>query len=265
MSFTVLITGASSGIGRALAHEFASHGHDLVLVARTSSALEALAAELARDHGVRASSLAADLTQVDATSRLVAELDNAGLSIDVLVNNAGFGMQGTFAELPVDRQLQMIQLNAVVLTDLTRRLLPGMIARRRGGVLNVGSTAAFQPGPFMAVYYATKAYVVSFSEAIAEEVSGSGVRVSCLAPGPTESGFADTAGLVGTRLFSGPVMRADDVARIAYAGWDRGESLVIAGRGNRLRAMVARFAPRAWVRRTVAALNSRPPGGSPPA
>jgi short-subunit dehydrogenase len=168
-------------------------------------------------------------------------------------------MQGAFAALPVERQLQMVQLNVAVLTDLTRRLLPGMLARRRGGVLNVGSTAAFQPGPFMAVYYATKAYVVSFSEAIAEEVSGQGVLVSCVAPGPTATGFADTAGLIGTRLFNGPVMTAGEVARIAYDGWARGERLVIAGRGNRLRALVARFAPRGWVRRTVRALNTRPP------
>jgi uncharacterized protein len=259
MSFTVLITGASSGIGRALAHEFARHGHSLVLVARTASALEALAAELARDHGIRASALAADLTQPDAPARMVAELEAASLPIDVLVNNAGVGLQGAFAELPVESQLQMIHLNIVALTDLTRRLLPGMLARRRGGVLNVGSTAAFQPGPFMAVYYATKAYVVSFSEAIGEEVAGSGVRVTCLAPGPTDTGFASAAGLLGTRLFSGDVMRADDVARIAYAGWERGESLVIAGRANRIRALVARFAPRAWVRRTVRALNTRPP------
>jgi short-subunit dehydrogenase len=259
MSFTVLITGASSGIGRALAHEFARHGHNLVLVARSASALDAMAAELARDHGVRASALAVDLTEADAPARLVAELDAASQAVDVLVNNAGVGLQGAFAELPVERQLQMIQLNVVALTDLTRRLLPGMLARRRGGVLNVGSTAAFQPGPFMAVYYATKAFVLSFSEAIGEEVSGSGVRVTCLAPGPTDTAFAETSGLTGTRLFGGDVMRADDVARIAYAGWERGDSLVIAGQGNRVRALVARFAPRAWVRQKVRALNTRPP------
>jgi short-subunit dehydrogenase len=257
--FTVLITGASSGIGRALAQEFAADGHHLVLVARTAGTLDALAEELARERGVRASALAADLTEAGAAPRLVAELASAELTVDVLVNNAGFGMQGAFAALPVDRQLQMIQLNTVVLTELTRLLLPGMLARRRGGVLNVASTAAFQPGPFMAVYYATKAYVLSFSEALGDEVAGSGVRVTCLAPGPTDTAFAATAGLIGSRLFSGGAMRADDVARVAYAGWQRGESLVIAGRGNRLRALVARFAPRAWVRRQVRSLNTRPP------
>jgi len=259
MPLTALITGASSGIGRALAREFAAHGHDVVLVARTSDALDVLAAELAREHGVRASALSTDLTHVDAVPRLVAELDAAETTIDVLVNNAGFALQGAFAELPIDRQLQMIQLNAMVLTDLTRRFLPGMLARGRGGVLNVGSTAAFQPGPFMAVYYATKAYVVSFSEALAEELSGSGLRVSCVAPGPTETRFADAAGAVGTRLFNGPMMQAGEVARIAYDGWERGEGLVIAGRGNRIRALISRFAPRGWVRRTVRGLNTRAP------
>lgn len=256
---TALITGASSGIGRALAHEYARHGHDVVLVARTAGALEDLAAELARGHGVRASALAADLTQVEAVPRLVAELSAADLTVDVLVNNAGFGLQGAFAELPADRQLQMIQLNTVVLTELTRLLLPGMLARGRGGVLNVASTAAFQPGPFMAVYYATKAFVLSFSEAIGDEVAGTGVRVTCLAPGPTDTAFAGAAGLIGSRLFSGGLMRADDVARIAYSGWERGDSLVIAGRGNQIRALVARYAPRAWVRQRVRELNVRPP------
>ena len=191
---TALITGASSGIGRDLARVFAADGYNLVLVARRAAALQGLADELTRDYRIAASVIAADLAEPDATAQIVAQVSAAGTVVDVVVNNAGFGLQGTVAELPLERQLEMIQVNVTALTALSRSFLPSMLSRNRGGILNVGSTAAFQPGPLMAVYYATKAYVESFTEALAEEVSGTAVRVSCLCPGPTETGVRRSGG-----------------------------------------------------------------------
>lgn len=254
---SVLITGASSGIGRSLARLFAADGYSLVLVARRAAALEALAAELARDHGVTVRVIPIDLTAPSAASELHEKVVGAGVAVDVLVNNAGFGMQGPFASLPLERQMQMIQLNVTALTALTRLLLPPMLERRRGGILNVGSTAGFQPGPFMAAYYATKAYVVSFSEALADELTGSGLKVTCLAPGPTATEFAAEAGITDSRLFQGGTMSVDEVARIGYEGWKQGRPLVIAGTRNRLSALVVKLAPRAFVRRVVRRLNTR--------
>jgi short-subunit dehydrogenase len=256
-SATALITGASSGIGRSLARLFARDGYALVLVARRGSVLEELAAELSRDHGVAVRVMPVDLAAPDAAMRLFGDLQRGGVEVDVLVNNAGFGMQGAFAALPVDRQVQMIHLNITALTALTRLLLPSMLERAGGGVLNVGSTAGFQPGPFMAVYYATKAYVVSFSEALADELSGSGLRISCLAPGPTATAFAAEAGAADSRLFQGDTMSVDEVARIGYEGWQQGKPLVIAGSRNRLGALAVRLMPRAYVRKLVRELNTR--------
>ena len=253
---TALITGASSGIGRALARVFARDGYALVLVARRLAVLEELAAELSRDHGVTVRVMAIDLAEPDAAMRLFADLQQSGVVVDVLVNNAGFGMQGAFAALPADRQLQMIHLNVTALTALTRLLLPSMLERGKGGVLNVGSTAGFQPGPFMAVYYATKAFVVSFSEAIADEFTGTGVVVSCLAPGATATRFAAEAGATRSRLFSGDMMSAEEVARIGYDAWKGGKPLVIAGLRNRVSQMLVRIMPRAYVRGVVRRLNT---------
>lgn len=252
---TALITGASAGIGRLLAGHFARDGYDLVLVARRRAALDALAAELSAAHHVRAQVLAIDLSDPEGPARVHESLDADGAAVDVVVNNAGFGLQGHFATLPLDRQLQMIQLNIVALTDLTRRFLPGMLERDRGGILNVASMAAFQPGPFMSVYYATKAYVLSFTEALAEEVSRSSVRVSCLAPGPTETEFAEVAGLKKSPLFNGAVMDAEPVARAGYEGWKRRQVLVIPGASNRLSTIAVRLAPRATVRKITRRLN----------
>jgi uncharacterized protein len=254
---TVLITGASSGIGRSLADLFARDGYGLVLVARRAAALEELASELARAHHVLTRVIPADLAQPGGAEMLHSELQRAGLTIDVLVNNAGVGMQGEFAALPLDRQVAMITLNVTSVTVLTRLLLPAMIERRRGGVLNVGSIAGFQPGPFMAVYYATKAYVVSWSDALAEELRGSGLKVSCLAPGPTVTGFAAGAGATESRLFQGDTMTPDEVARIGYEGWKQSKPLVVAGLRNRISALVVRFAPRSSVRKIVRRLNTR--------
>src|SRR6266403_1281484 len=210
---TVLVTGASSGIGRALAKCFAAEGCRLILVARKRSALASLADELRKPHGTHSEILTADLAQPDAGARIFRHTETNGTKVDVLVNNAGFGAQGRFGELPVEGQLEMLQVNISALTHLTGLFLPGMIARRRGGVLNVASTAAFQPGPGMAVYYATKAYVLSFSEAVAEELRHSGVTVTALCPGPTRTDFAATADVGNSRLFAAfGIADAADVA-----------------------------------------------------
>lgn len=253
---TALITGASSGIGRDLAREFAADGFDVVLVARQEGQLQQLADELTRAHRVSARVMPADLAQAGASRRLCEELERAGASIDVVVNNAGFGLQGAFAQHDPQRITDMIQVNVTALTELTRRLLPGMLARNRGGILNVGSTAGFQPGPFMAVYYATKAYVLSFTEAIAEEVAGTALRVSCLSPGPTATGFADAAHMTGTRLFKRGKMTSADVARMGYEGWKRGRVIVVPGMTNRIGAAVVRLSPRPLVRKAIGRLNT---------
>lgn len=252
---TVLVTGASSGIGEELARLFAADGSDLVLVARRRERLEALAAELEKRHGVAVGVEAVDLSRPERLAELCRRLDQQGVEVDVLVNNAGFGARGTVAELPEERQLEMVRLNIEALTALTRALLPGMLARRRGGILNVGSVAGFQPGPFMAVYYASKAYVLSFSEALAEELRGSGVGVTVLAPGPTVTGFQEAAGLEGSLLFELLPMAAAPVARAGHRGFRRGKVLVVPGLGNRLLAFSHRLFPRRLVRWVVRKLQ----------
>jgi len=262
MNQTALITGASSGIGRALAQQFAAHGYDVVLVARNAAALEDVGRGLpASPSGPdkrrpAVHTIAADLAKTGSAVALVEQLRQGGIQIDVLVNNAGFGLQGEFAELPADQQIEMIQLNVVTLTELTRLLLPGMLQRRTGGVLNVASTAAFQPGPLMSVYYATKAFVLSFTEGIAEEVAGTGVKVTCLCPGPTETAFMDRAGMRGTNLFKGGTMSVEPVAREGFDGWNSGKVVVIPGFANRRGTLVVRLSPRALVRRVVKRMNS---------
>ena len=212
---TVLITGASSGIGRELARLFAGDGAELVLVARGEGRLRELAGELAAEYGVQAQVVPADLSQPAGPGQIMKALAHQHIDVDVLVNNAGFGAHGPVAGIGVARQLDMIEVNVAALTGLTAVLLPGMLERRRGAILNVASTAAFTPGPNQAVYCATKAYVLSFTEALAEEVRGSGVQVSCLAPGATETEFAAQAGMGSTRLFRWGTMDAGRVARAA--------------------------------------------------
>jgi hypothetical protein len=255
MASTALVTGASSGIGRDLARLFAADGYDVILVARRADALASLASELTGQYKIAATAIAADLTAPDTPSRLFDDLQRRNIAVDVVVNNAGFGLRGTVAELPLDRQLAMIQVNVTALTALTRLFLPAMLQRPSGGVLNVASTAAFQPGPLMAVYYATKAYAESFTEALADEVRDSPLRVTCLCPGPTSTEFADTAGVTESNLFKRTVMRSIDVAREGYEGWKRGEVLVVPGRSNRMGMLTVRLAPRAMVRRAVRRLN----------
>jgi uncharacterized protein len=250
-----LVTGASGGIGAELARELARHGHDLVLAARSVEKLEAGAAALAKEFGVAAVALRADLADPAGPQQLTAALRQRSLDIDVLVNNAGVGMHGAFAEADVAAQLKLLQLNVVSLTQLTRLLLPAMLARRAGRVMNVASTAAFVPGPFMAVYYASKAYVLSLSVALANELGGTGVTVTALCPGPTRTGFDAAAGVTGTKLFRVGVMKADEVARVGYAGMMAGRPIVVPGVRNRLLAGSSGLAPRTVTARIARALQ----------
>jgi len=240
-----VITGASTGIGREFAHICAGHGYDLVLVSRSAPALESVAAAVRENSGRNARVIALDLSAVDAPPRLSNALSDVAPDIEILINNAGFGLTGFFSELDTEKQMEMVQLNIGALTHLTRLFLPAMIARRKGYILNVASTAAFQPGPLMAVYFASKAYVVSFSEALHNEVRDKGVVVTTLCPGPTRTEFQDRAGMHASKLFSGPnVMDARPVAEIGFRAMKDGKSLVVAGRLNALTAFLTRFAPR---------------------
>jgi uncharacterized protein len=245
----VLITGASSGIGLELARFFAADGSHLILVARSEDKLMALASSLSTQYGTRTRVIAKDLAVADAAQQLFDELNDDGTQVDVVVNNAAFGARGAVADLPIQRQLDMVQLNVAALTRLTLLFLPGMIARGRGGVLNVGSTAGFQPGPNMAIYYATKAFVLSFTEALGEELRKTPLRVSCLAPGPTRTGFAAAADMADSNLFKLGSMDAGVVARIGYKGFRNGRILVVPGLRNKFGTFMVRLAPRFIVRK----------------
>ncbi|WP_230531579.1 SDR family NAD(P)-dependent oxidoreductase [Microvirga roseola] len=250
-----LVTGASSGIGAELARGFAARGRPLVLTARRHERLEALAEEIRGMHGVQVEVMALDLGDREAPADLVEMLRDRGIVVHTLVNNAGFGLRGTFATLPYERQIAMIDLNVTALTALSRLILPGLIERRRGGILNVASTAAFQAGPSMAVYYATKAYVLSLSEALHEEAKPYGVTVTALCPGPTESEFAATADLESSKLFTRGTMTAQDVARIGIEGYEAGKAIVVSGATNRLGTLMAKFAPRVITRKVAGILQ----------
>ena len=252
---TVLITGASSGIGLELAKRFAADKCNLVLVARSQDKLDSLATAMRQEHGIQVLVLTKDLAEPAAPQEIFDQLTAQGVTVDVVVNNAGFGSVGTVAALPLDRQLDMVQVNVVALTHLARLFLPGMIQRGRGGVLNVGSTAGFQPGPGMAVYYATKAFVLSFTEALAEELAGTGVGATCLAPGPTATGFGADSGMGETLIFKLGMMDAATVARIGYRAYRRRKPLVISGWTNRIGAFLVRLVPRALVRKVVIRLQ----------
>ena len=242
---TALITGASGGIGYELAKLFARDHHNLVLVARNADRLAQVAAELQVD-GSSVKTIALDLSAGPAPKFLFDQL--AGTPIDILVNNAGFGAFGDFAQMPEEEIMGQLQLNVTALTLLTRLLLPAMVQRRSGRIMNVASTAAFQPGPLMAVYYATKAYVLSFSEAIANELRDSGVTVTCFCPGATHTDFAKRAGNDKSRLFKQlGAMDADKVARDGYRALMEGRTLAISGAHNWLAAQSTRFAPRKMV------------------
>jgi short-subunit dehydrogenase len=242
-----VVTGASTGIGKDLADVCAGDGNDVVLVARRGDVLKAVARDLETRHQVTVHTIVEDLTDSKAPGRIVAQLSSLELEPEILVNNAGSGAYGRFLETDATEELNSIQLNVAALTHLTKLILPGMVRRGHGRILNVASTAAFQPGPLMAVYYATKAYVLHLSEALASELSKTGVTVTCLCPGPTRTEFHERAGMSNMWLLSKPMMaRSQDVARAGYLGMKRGKRVVIPGLINKLLAFSVRLAPRRW-------------------
>ena len=241
---SAVITGASTGIGRELANLAARDGYDLILIARSEPVLQAVAADLRQKWKRNVTVIAKDLARPEAAREIFDAVSDARLEVEVLVNNAGFGLLGKFWELDAREQIDMVQLNVTALTHLTRLFLPQLIARRRGMIMNVASTAAFQPGPLMSVYYATKAYVVSFSEAVHNEARDFGVTVTCLCPGATKTEFDKRAGNSNSKLFkSGDVMSARQVAEIGWNAMKRGKPLAIAGAKNALMVFMTRFAP----------------------
>jgi short-subunit dehydrogenase len=251
---TALITGASSGIGLDLTTLFAADGYDLVLVARSEGKLRELAGQLEAKHGIKVTVLAKDLADPASPPDIAAAVGE----IDVLVNNAGFGVAGEFVETDAKSELDMIQVNITALTHLTKLFLPRMVARKSGRILNVASTAAFQPGPLMAVYYASKAYVLSFSEAIGEELAGSGVTVTALCPGPTATGFADAADMNDRRLFKvKKPMSSMEVAKVGYRATLAGRRVVVAGLSNKILAQSVRISPRRLTVKITKALQEK--------
>jgi short-subunit dehydrogenase len=244
-----LVTGASAGLGAEFARQCAARGDELVLVARREDRLQALAQEIGRAHVV-----AADLAAPGASERLIGDLETRGLSVACLINNAGFGLAGEFAELPLIRQREMLDLNVAALTELCRLVLPAMQERRQGDILNVASTGAFQAGPGIAVYFATKAYVLSFTEALHQELKGSGVKVSALCPGPTATEFGEVAGFTSQSFgaFSADVR---SVVTAGLKGLARNKAVIIPGFTNKLSAQSNRLIPRAGMRRIVASLK----------
>jgi len=249
---TALVTGASMGIGVDLAECFATGGYDLILVARSAAELTAVADRLAAAHAVKATAITADLA-----ARGSGEIEARGLSVDVVVNNAGYGVAQAFAGSDREGQLGMIDVNVRALVELTHIYWPRMLAQKRGGILNVASTAAFQPGPLMAVYYASKAFVLSFSEALWEEARGTGVKVSCLCPGPTTSKFRERAGTNKVRLSRASTqMPSMTVARMGYDAWQANKRVEVTGPRNRIMATLVRFLPRTVLLRSVRNLQS---------
>jgi len=254
---TALITGASSGIGLELAHLFAQDGYRLVLVARNRTALRLLGDDLQSRYGITVRIAPKDLAHPASPEELYHELQESGIVLDVLVNNAGFGAAGSFLKTNWQDESEMIQVNITALTHLTKLFLP-QIRAREGKLLNVASTAAFQPGPFMSVYYASKAYVLSFTEALAEEALGTGMTVTCLCPGPVKTNFQKRAYLQGTKLATSPLtVDVREVARIGYEGMKQGRRIVIPGWKNRVLVEGVRLAPRSLLTKVVRKLQEK--------
>jgi uncharacterized protein len=251
---TALITGASTGIGRDLAELFARDGHHLIITARNEPLLQQLAATLRETYRVNVDVMAQDLSDPGAPQRIFQQLQSR--PIDYLVNNAGFGTHGPFAELDFATELSMLQVNVVALTHLTRLFLPPMLQRRSGRILNLASVAAFLPGPLMAVYFATKAYVLSFSEAVAGEVGAAGVTVTAMCPGPTDTEFQKRAGIEKSFMFKTSAMNSAAAARIGYRGMMNGRRVIVTGASNKFSVFSMRFAPRRFTAAMAKKLNS---------
>ncbi|GAA6621248.1 SDR family NAD(P)-dependent oxidoreductase [Scytonema sp. NUACC26] len=249
---TVLITGASGGIGYELVKLFAREGYNLVLIARNGEKLVQIAQELNQRYSIAVKVITKDLSNPASPEEIFQELQQEKISVDILVNNAGFAIYGLFNETDLNTELQMLQVNMVSLTHLTKLFLKDMVKQGYGRIMNVASTAAFQPGPLMAVYFATKAYVLSFSEAIANELEGTGVTVTTLCPGPTESGFQQRAAMEDSKIVNGKkLMNAETVARIGYTSLMEGKTVVITGIKNKILAASVRFGTRKTIAKIV--------------
>lgn len=258
MASTALITGASSGIGYELARVFARQKYNLVLVARSENKLQEIADELRKAFEVQVTVLAKDVSVLSSSTEIYDSLKQQGIAVDVLVNNAGFGDFGFFTETKWEKELEMINLNMTALTALTKLFVGDMVKRKSGRILNVASTASFQPGPLMAVYYATKAYVLSFSEAISNELVGTGVTVTVLCPGPTASGFQNAAAMNDSKLVKGKKLpTSQEVAEYAYKSLMSGKVVAVHGLMNKIMAQSVRFTPRAVIRTIVRAMSER--------
>ena len=250
MQKVALITGASAGLGVEFARQLSKRGHRLVLAARRLDRLQELAGELGNARAV-----GIDLSKANSAAKLMADLEANGETVDQLVNNAGFGLIGRFAELDAKRERQMIDLNVGTLSDLCRAVAPAMIKRKSGGIINVASTAAFQPGPRMAVYFATKAFVLSLTEALHEELKPYGIKVTCLCPGPTRTEFGEVAGFGGNGVFERVAMDSAEVVEAGLDGLSKNRAVVIPGFVNKLGATSTRFAPRSLVRKIAGAIK----------
>jgi short-subunit dehydrogenase len=250
-----LITGASAGLGTGFAKALAAQKRDLLLVARREDRLAELAVELERGNGISVKTVAVDLAALDGPEKLMAEVAERGLHVDTLINNAGFGARGAFADIDLDEQKRMVALNCTALMELCHRVLPGMLERGRGGILNVASTASFQPGPWMAVYYATKAFVLSFSEGLHEEVRGRGVKVAALCPGPTKTEFADVAKMNDSELFKRFASDPGAVVRDGLAALEHNQAVKVSGALNAVMAESIRFTPRVLARRIAGGMQ----------
>jgi short-subunit dehydrogenase len=257
---TALVTGASAGLGLEFARLFAADKHDVILVARRKDRLEELADQLTRQHGIQAHVIAADLMKPDAAAQLVDAVGKLRVEVEFLVNNAGFGYTSRFVESDLDRQLGMLQVNIMVLTALCRAFVPPMVQRGHGRVLNIGSTAGCQPGPFMAAYYASKAYVNSFTEALAYELKGTGVTATLSCPGATATEFSAVAGNDKSRLFAMGAMPGSVVARQAYKAMHAGKRMKVHGALNKFTVFSVRVTPRPVVNAVAAALNKSSAG-----
>jgi uncharacterized protein len=262
---TALVTGASAGIGQAMARLLAERDYDLVLVARREPVLRETARALRADCPVRVEVIPADLCRDCAAGEVLQAVRDREMSVDLLVNSAGFGTQGSFADADADEQNRLLHVNILSLTQLTRLCLPGMLARRRGGVINLASIAAYMPGPLMATYFASKAFVLSFTEALAHELAGTGVRATALCPGPTQTEFAERAGILTTKAFAGGAMDVAAVARAGLDGFLRGKRVVVPGLKTKAGLYPAKFMPRRLLAFFARQYNTVPPCTAPPA